>query len=258
MTQLLRAIAVGAVPALFWLWTCHRRDRWEPEPKRLVLRLFLLGAAAALPVYFVQGWLPGGPRLYDNFVRAGLVEELFKILPVWVFALRRRELDEPMDGIVYAVAAALGFAAAENAFYALRLGETVALQRAFTSSLAHVGFAGAAGLHLGLAKVRRRPLLALRGLFVAVALHGLFDLLLSYAGHPRRGDLLARIALVGVVPLLLVLLWLSVRSADRASPHRPKGMPRSAPSPAPSADAVTSGGASRGGRGSSSRGRGPR
>jgi len=217
-----RCLLLAAAPALFWLWNLYRRDRWEPEPKRLVLRLFLLGAASALPVYLLQGLLPGGPRLYDNFVRAALVEEVMKWLPLALVAYRHREMDEPMDGILYGVAAGLGFAAVENAHHAILLGEGTLLPRAFTATLAHVGFGGIAGLHAGLAKTQRRPLLLFRGLFAAWALHGLYDLLLSYSSHPVHGDLVARIALVGVVPLLLLLVVLAVRLADRASPHRPE------------------------------------
>jgi RsiW-degrading membrane proteinase PrsW (M82 family) len=136
-------ILIASAPAFFWLWLFYRRDRWEPEPKARVLQLFGLGAVVAAPAYFVEGWLPGPwSGAYDNFVRVALVEELFKLLPVWLLVYRHRDFNEPMDGIVYLVACALGFATVENALYALQGGGRLLLFRACTSTLAHVGFSG--------------------------------------------------------------------------------------------------------------------
>ena len=223
---LLRILLLATAPALFWLWIYYRRDRWEKEPKALVLRTFCLGAAAALPCYLIEGLLPGLGVLFDNFVRVGLTEELGKFAVLWFFVYRRPEFNEPMDGIVYGAAAALGFAALENVLYALFLGEHVLLPRAFTSTLAHVGFTGVLGYHLGIAKnnparARRR---ILRGFVLAVALHGIYDALLT------KTDLTARLTvLIGVPLLLLIVFWLS-RRACRASPFRPSAS--RAPTPA--------------------------
>jgi RsiW-degrading membrane proteinase PrsW (M82 family) len=128
-----------------------------------------------------------------------------------------------MDGIVYAVAAALGFATVENVLFALWRGEWVILSRAFTSTLAHVGLSGLVGYHLGLAKFRERGrlLLVLRALFVATVLHGFYDLALVWASHPDVPDWIGGITVGVMVPGLLVLLWWAMRLADRASPFRP-------------------------------------
>jgi RsiW-degrading membrane proteinase PrsW (M82 family) len=215
--DLWRAILLASAPGLLFLWLFWRRDRFEREPKLLVLRLFGLGAVAAAGAYFVEGWLPGpASRLYDNFVRVALVEEAAKLLPFLVFIRRHPELDEPMDGIVYAVAVALGFATVENALYARAFGGEVLVYRAFTSTLAHVAFTGLWGYAFG---VRRRAALAF---LAAVGLHGAYDLLLS-PGAPHL------LALLALLPALLLVLGLAVRAALAASPHRPR---RSA-SPAP-------------------------
>ncbi|MHC4816755.1 MAG: PrsW family intramembrane metalloprotease, partial [Planctomycetota bacterium] len=59
MGPLLTWTLLASAPAFFWLWLFYRRDRWEPEPKAKVLKIFALGMAVAAPVYYLERWLPG-------------------------------------------------------------------------------------------------------------------------------------------------------------------------------------------------------
>ena len=117
------------------------------------------------------------------------------------------ELDEPLDGIIYGVAVALGFASVENAVY-LAASDDVLLvvMRSFTATLAHVVFGGSLGFFLGLARFARplrRLWLLPMGFVVSVTLHGLYDLFLS------RSPGVARVALVVILPLGLALVgWM--------------------------------------------------
>lgn len=218
---LLHWVLVASAPALFWLWLFYRRDRWEPEPKLRVLKLFALGAVAAAPAYWLEGWLPGPhTRLFDNYVRVALTEEVFKLLPVVVVMFRHRDFNEPMDGIVYAVAAALGFATVENGLYAFWLGPELLVQRAFTATLAHVGFSGLAGYALGVAKFAPagRAWIVGRAFVLVVLFHGTYDLALSVAS--RAPAYVARTTIAVTVPAVLVLLWWSCNRACAASPFR--------------------------------------
>ena len=221
---LFRCILLATAPAVFWMWLYYRRDRWEPEPKLLVLKLFGYGVLMAIPVWYLQPFLPGPEdRLYDNFVRVAFLEEFFKLLPLVWFAHRRREFNEPMDGIVYAVAAALGFATVENVIYAMVLGPKLLLARAFTSTLAHVGFSGLIGYAFGAARFRakgeRRGLV--RSFLAVVALHGAYDLMLTSGAQPGVPDWVPRVTIVVMIPTLLGLLFWASHLADRASPFRP-------------------------------------
>ena len=205
--SVLRILLLASAPTLFWLWRFYRRDR-DPEPKALVLKLYLLGAVVAVPAYYIEGWIPGPyGGLFDHFVRVALVEEFFKLLPVLLFVYRHKEFDEPVDGIIYMVASALGFATAENVLYAIYAGEHTLLFRAFTSTLAHVGFSGLIGYALGLAKFRGGMRLAIGAFFGSVALHGAYDLLL--------GSSVARGALFVMVPGMLILLSYATNHANR-------------------------------------------
>jgi RsiW-degrading membrane proteinase PrsW (M82 family) len=200
--DLWRAILLASAPGFLFLWLFWKRDL-DREPKLLVLKLFGLGAVGAAPAYFLEGWLPGpAAGWYDNFIRVSLVEEAAKLLPFLLFAYPRREFCGPMDGIVYAVAVALGFATVENVLYANAFGGNVLVYRAFTSTLAHVAFSGLWGYAFGLNR-RGVPAFA-----AAVALHGAYDLLLS----PNAPHLLA---LVALLPAMLFVLYFAVRSANR-------------------------------------------
>ncbi|MHC4971678.1 MAG: PrsW family intramembrane metalloprotease [Planctomycetota bacterium] len=214
-------ILVASAPAFFWLWLFYRRDRWEPEPKAKVLKVFALGMGVAAPAFFLERWLPGpATPFFDNLVRVALIEELFKFLPVWLFVYYDREFNEPMDGIVYMVACALGFATVENALYALQGGGQLLVFRAFTSTLAHVGFSGLLGYKLGVAKFRKRggAWLVLRAFAAVVVLHGVYDLLLAYSAAKHAPDWVARGTLALMVPTLLLLLWYATNLASKASP----------------------------------------
>src|SRR5262249_43986258 len=88
----------------------------------------------------------------------GFSEEGSKFLGAWTLAKHRREFDEPVDGIVYGCASALGFAAIENIKYfaANRLSGLVVTGRAFTSVPLHMFVGAIWGYALGRKLVRKK------------------------------------------------------------------------------------------------------
>src|SRR3989344_4723949 len=106
----------GLLPSLLWLGFWLLEDRCEPEPKKYLFITFLAGmiaVVAVLPVErFVMQYLACTALLFAWAV----LEEGFKIGAA-LLALRSRALDEPIDAVMYMVAAALGFAAMENALF---------------------------------------------------------------------------------------------------------------------------------------------
>lgn len=185
-----------------WLAFVRRFDRAHPEPLWLIGLTFLFGALAAVPAALAESgfaaispWLD--PRLaslggrLEAFpltllvftVVVGGSEELAKLAAA-AFAARRPELDEPVDGIVYAVTAALGFAAAENVEYfaAARLSAPAIVARCFMSVPAHMFFAAIWGSSLGQRLVDARRGRLARGVVIAAVAHGLFDAFLVTEG----------------------------------------------------------------------------
>lgn len=200
----LLATACFVVPVLLsvaWLAFIRRFDRAHPEPMWLVAITFALGGLATLPAGFAElflvnlsPWLDprvvtfGGqlyalPLAFVVFtVVVGMSEEGAKMLGAG-FAVRRREFDEPVDGIVYGMVSSLGFAAAENIRYfaMTRLSAPIVIARCFMSVPAHMFFGAIWGYALGARLVAKKPRVFFF-LLVAAASHGLFDAFLSTDG----------------------------------------------------------------------------
>src|SRR3989344_4984826 len=127
-------IFFGVLPSLVWLFYYLRKDL-HPEPKRMIIKVFLYGVLITVPVFFIQVGLSGllkqlqylplfasFPIIIDIikwFIVIALVEEVLKYLVVKTIVFRSGELEEPLDIMLYMVVVALGFAALENIFYLL-------------------------------------------------------------------------------------------------------------------------------------------
>jgi len=244
--QFLLIPVLGLAPGLFWLWIIYRGNKYHPEPKRLVIRTFLLGMAVVVPVAVIETGLilpyvfthldqfrnfsiaginnlSIGESAYLSFVVAGFTEELFKFLVVRTTIYRSPYFDEPIDGLVYSSAAALGFASLENIEYLLQFGWQTALVRAPITTLAHVMFSAIWGYPLALKKLNRKnsTVLLWLGLLGAMAGHGLFDFLAFQQG----GSSVNIPVLLGLIVLfggLLVLFIYLFRRGRKTSPFKDK------------------------------------
>ena len=225
------SVVVGAAPSLFLLSVFYLKDRYEREPLKHILTAFGLGLYAmvaarglgAIVAGFVSPeWLMLGgepARLFEAFVLSGLIEETSKWVILLTAVYSWDEFDEPLDGVVYGVAIALGFATLENILYVARLGLGIAWGRALFAVPAHALFGGVMGYYAGRSKFDHgAPLWIDRALcFLApITFHGLYN----YALHHRL-DMRVWI----VVTLLSAGLWVfvlrRVHKAQYASPFRP-------------------------------------
>lgn len=186
MNLLLFAIA----PILIVIIYIYLKDKYEKEPKRLLLYNFLLGAIVSIIITLILSLgfnvlipITGNTSVLQQFVKAflvvGFTEELSKYLIVLFYAQKHAEFDEPFDGIVYAVMVSMGFAATENVLYALEGGVSTAILRAFTAVPAHATFGILMGYFMGKAKFsNNKIILNLAGLFLAILFHGAYDFFL--------------------------------------------------------------------------------
>jgi protease PrsW len=204
-----RWIGPSLVPALLLLLVIYLSDR-RREPLWLVLIVFVLGGVGKAVTALLEGraglWtgldmnarIAGGAgSLLFLFGFAAPVREASKVAAMWP-AFRSRYFDEPMDGLVYSSAAALGFATIENA---LMLREHplgwIWIARTAIALPAHVFFACCWGYALGRAKRIKRPGAMFPAAWVvATALHGVYAHLVYGRGAG---------ALVGTIPLLLAM-----------------------------------------------------
>ena len=190
LLPILAATAGGVLPALAWLWFWLREDRAHPEPRRVIALAFLVGmltVAFVIPIQQAAAAFFVGTTAI--FIAWSIIEEVAKYLTARATVLRSKENNEPIDAVIYMVAVALGFAAAENALFLLSplAGET------FTQTLitGNLRFVGAMLLHvlssavIGVALAlsfykpkRVKWLYALGGVILAALLHSAFNFLI--------------------------------------------------------------------------------
>ncbi len=225
-------LAIAPVPllaaAVLWL------DRYEPEPRRMLLFAFAWGATVACFVALILntlgatvvgvGFGSDAAEIYGGSISAPVVEETAKAAAILMIVRRRRtELDGVLDGIVYAGMVGLGFAATENVLYygrgAVEEGLVGALVtfvvRGVMSPFAHPVFTAATGIGFGLAARSRRPwvrrVAPVLGLLVAILLHSLWNTAAST-------DAFFGVYLLFMVPVFLAIL--AIAGLDRRRERR--------------------------------------
>jgi RsiW-degrading membrane proteinase PrsW (M82 family) len=233
-------VLVAAAPSLALLTYFYLRDRYDREPLSSLLIAYLLGAYAMLAASGLgtiltdavsEEWLHLGgepARLFEAFVLSGVIEEVAKWTLLMAAVSHWREFDEPLDGLVYGVTIALGFATLENFFYLSSHGVGLAWGRAVFAVPAHALFGGAMGYYVGQSKfvsgaaVRRRRGIwrdRLLCLAIPVLLHGAYNFALL---HGLNWFVWIAISALSLGAWVFVLR--RVHRGQRASPFRPKTM----------------------------------
>jgi len=223
---------LALIPLLIVILTVLWIDRWEPEPRTLLLGSFLWGGGVA--VWLSMFMNEGVGNALNNVFGAGLnaegaaavfgapfVEEFWKGLGLLViFLFRRRHFNGPVDGVVYASMIAAGFAFMENVLYFLGNAETVGmvfLLRGIASPFGHLIYTAAIGLALGWASRRSGPawLVAMPiGYLIAVGLHMAWNGFATIGGESFQNPLvhlLTQFALLNWLPLTIfavLVIWL--------------------------------------------------
>jgi RsiW-degrading membrane proteinase PrsW (M82 family) len=232
-------VALAIAPLAFFLWFFYTRDKLEPEPRDLVLKIFFFGLLASIPVLLVQYWIPL-PYWLMGLVIVPILAELAKFLVVRVGVYNHPEFDEPLDGIIFAAAAGLGFATLGVIgsmllayFNVSRVGipataTSMATFKAVLEMFAVQGLLAAPGhalwsalwgYALGLAKFlpshAQTSRFVLQGLVAAMLAHAAFNAL---AMEPDWW-----LNRVGMVLLIAVLFWVvmvCIRKAEALSPYQ--------------------------------------
>ncbi len=191
---LLASLIAGVLPMICWAVVVWWFDRYEKEPLHLLLISFLWGVAPAviiaaiveLILALVSGYsgetASTGLAVFNLGIVAPFVEEGVKWIGVLgVFLIAGREIDGPLDGIIYGAMVGFGFAATENVLFFLSSGSAGELflmifLRAFLFGILHAMFAAFSGAGLAFAKYSRNRwtavLWAAGGYAAAVIFHG--------------------------------------------------------------------------------------
>ena len=143
------AAIAAFVPSLLWLALVYSRDRYEKEPKRLVAKCYALSIVAVAMAFVLESL--ARPRLtgaavvvIGSALVVGLIEEGSKFAVLVLGTRRNPNLNEPVDGMVYATAVALGFAGLESLTYILRSYDVGLAYHLSPSSAAHLALVSTA------------------------------------------------------------------------------------------------------------------
>lgn len=185
---------LALIPLVLVLVAIRMIDRWEPEPRGLVVLALAWGAVASVVIALgvdlvITLVAPGLPDTVSAVLQAPIVEEVAKGAGVLlVFVAARRAFDGPVDGVVYGALVGAGFAFTENILYfadSLVTGgaESAAYTfflRGILSPFAHVMFTAVTGYTLG--RAARRGVWGAAavgpwavGLVGAIGLHALWN-----------------------------------------------------------------------------------
>lgn len=224
--RLILYIFFGILPALVWLFYYLRKDV-HPEPRIMILKVFLWGAAITLPVFLVQLGLSALlaelklPTFIISilywFLVIALTEEFFKYLVVRGEVYSSRHLDEPLDIMLYMIIAALGFAALENIFYLFSPADNLSFNQVLNNTfiVSFIRFIGATFLHtlcsgtlgyflaLSFYETKKRIWLFLAGLSIAAIFHGLYN----FSIMTFKGMLQIAVPVTILTGLAIFVIW---------------------------------------------------
>lgn len=183
---LISSIVLSGMISFIWYLFISWLDIYEKEKFIYIFITFALACGSTYLVFVITPfWDSIGFELNGNFVndfaysciRIGLTEEIVKFLPFLVMLLFSKQIDEPIDYILFGATSALGFAFIENILY-IRNYELGSLNgRAFYASVSHMFDTGIICYLLAIAKHKGKSLViaGIKGFILASLAHGFYD-----------------------------------------------------------------------------------
>jgi protease PrsW len=183
---LLYALLGGILPAFLWLWFFLKEDQRRPEPRGLIMLSFVAGMIVVPLVIpfekYVDTYFAGAMVI----ILWAAIEEIFKYAVAYIAVLRRKEMDEPIDAVIYMITVALGFAALENTLFLLNpLIEGDVINTIMNGNLRFVGAmllhilsSATVGVFIAFAFYKSRRLkkaCSFFGVILAIVLHSFFN-----------------------------------------------------------------------------------
>lgn len=208
--------AIAAIiPMSVYLFLIWKFDKYDREPFKFVFANYLWGAIGAIVLALI------GSILFTSFISifikdelvltkfgavvvAPIVEEITKGLFL-IITVASRKFDNITDGIVYGGAIGLGFGMTENFLYFVSFGTsvpnwiTLVIVRSLFSAIMHCVATATLGAFFGYAKFKpavAKVLLGLTGLFLAITIHAIWNLSLSFENIAPLGFLFLFISVI--------------------------------------------------------------
>ena len=240
---LLASIIFAFVPAFFFAWFINWLDRYEKEPKLLLIATFLWGSIVAIigaiivSLILDMGFMlvlgdKGLADLAGGSITAPIVEESWKGFAVLIiFLLFRKEFDSILDGIVYGAIVGLGFAATENVlyFYGQYLDAGWAgffqnfMLRIGVFAWAHPSYTALTGIGFAVSRTSRNTLVKFiapfLGLGMAMFAHSFHNTAVSFASGLGSLVLTILVEWAGLFALLVFTIWMIRREQGLLKRH---------------------------------------
>jgi len=210
------------LPSFLWLNFYLKEDQ-RPEPKSMVLKVFLSGMLFAFLALFLEMLLVEtieiiklSPKIADFikiFFAVALIEEFLKFLVVREVVFESKELDEPIDCMIYMIISGLGFAATENLllFFPFKsevLGKLfeISFLRFVSATFLHALSSAIVGFFIGISFFRKKERVKLIsfGIFLATLLHGLYNFSIMEFGE-KVGLIFSAILIFSAAYLVSIL-----------------------------------------------------
>ena len=236
-------VALGFLPSLIWLNFYFRED-CHPEPKTLLTKVFLMGIIISplaillqlalvkcgeiatlkdycLPIGFL---MPDSPEF---FMWSAFVEEMVKFYAIKIMVMDNPEFDEPIDAMIYMMAASLGFAAIENTLIVFQtapdgLATTIntLILRFIGATLLHTLSGGLLGYFLAISWFFRhhKKKLIITGMMIATTFHFTFNIVI-FTFEGQVSALLYTTSLLLGMAFLISILFDRLKDSHPTTPY---------------------------------------
>ncbi|MFA6006293.1 MAG: PrsW family glutamic-type intramembrane protease [Candidatus Paceibacterota bacterium] len=221
------SLLAGILPPLLWLllfWL--REDKAQPEPKKTIALVFVLGMLSIFPAevlaQFVADHLPAGTFIL--IATQAFVEELVKFFAAFMGAMwHNKAFDEPIDAMVYLITAAIGFSALENALFmfstvkagGILVGIASNAMRFIGATMLHTLSSATLGAFIGFAFYRSKFIKDKRlvfGLILATMLHTLYNELILMNVNNSGSHYLAVFGMMWVGIIVILFFFEKIKS----------------------------------------------
>ena len=230
--EIIVAILLAFIPALLLSWFIYWLDRYEKEPKLLLVSAFFWGGVVAVIGAFIGSTIMNvgfllvlQEELVTNVasgsITAPFVEEFWKGLAVLIiFLLFRKEFDSIIDGIVYGAIVGLGFAATENVLYLLGTYWAsgwedmliVFFLRVGVFTWAHPFATAFTGIGFAVARMSRnlpvKLLAPVAGYFIAILAHSFHNTAVTFAESLESMVLIILLEWLGWFIMFGFIIWM--------------------------------------------------
>ena len=225
-TESILILLLGVLPPILWLLFWIREDHYQ-EPRREIVFVFLAGMVSVAAALLLENTFLGANSIFKkifmysagtfqmlNLLGFAFIEEISKTGAAFFTGIKSKYFDEPEDGIVYLITAALGFAAMENVLFitgSLKIGISQSLVvsafRFINAVLLHISSAAiiGAGFAFSFYHKTHRNKDVVFAIVLATLLHALYNYLIIKNIESVLGQFSATILVVAGAIIALIL-----------------------------------------------------